>query len=287
MEYYKFKEEIVMAYNNNQTTSKFNQNHNAVSTNGIMMFSGDMSLKLSFLDDAISIAFIPAVINEDGSRRFPKENRVYAILKLEAVVAFLRKMDSFFIPKSVEMYEEYLKDPNANIPPIEMGVPTNAQYTTMVTLYFDKPKDGAYVPQLRLHTDIDENRIPKKTMTYDFGVRPVFNKYDPATGEFELSKDQVQFYLFYETLWEFVKSATNASAHADRVVNSYTAKEQRNLVRQIAQKNGIAVFNNEYGNGNAFENNQSTQTTARQETRNEQPIESLFDPAGGSDDLPF
>ena len=106
-------------------------------------------------------------------------------------------------------------------------------------------------------------------------------------GEVELSKDQVQFYLFYETLREFVMSATNASAHADRVVNSYTAKEQRNLVRQIAQKNGIAVFNNEYGNGNAFENNQSTQTTARQETRNEQPIESLFDPAGGSDDLPF
>jgi hypothetical protein len=245
-----------MAYNAAMSaygSSKYNtQNQHSVNTNSIPMYNGDMCLKISFMNDSMSIAFIAAVIKEDGTRSFPKENAMWCVIKPEYAVLLLNWLNQYFIPESKANYDRQIKDPELELDPVMVGIPLNRENSNMLVFTYDKPRNEALVPIITLHTGIGENRIPQKSASFEFGVKRIFTKYDPQTGDYAYNMDQVQFWVFMKILNHFVDAITYAESHADRVANSYVNREMRNLIRQIAQRNGIqtTAYTNAFDNPN-------------------------------------
>lgn len=250
-----------MAYmNTNNNVSKFNtQNQSTVNTNSIPMYNGDMCLRLSFMNDSISLSFIQAVTRDDGSRTFPKDNAQWCVIKLEYAVLMLNWLNQYFIPMAKANFDKQVADPSVELPPVLIGVPLNRENSNMIVFKYTKPsKDGALVPTITLHSGIGEDRLPTKSVSYEFGIKRIFTEYDEHTGDYAFNMDQVQFWIFLRALNHFVDASTMAEVHANRLGNSYVNREMRNLIRQIAQKNGI----NTMYNTNGFDSNSGAPTGA-------------------------
>lgn len=229
--------------NNNQITrfNQQNQNPHSVNTNSIPMYNGDMSLKLSFMNDSMSLSFIPVLVKEDGTRSFPKENGLMCVIKLEYAMVMLSWLNRYFIPQALANFEKQIADPTIALDPVVVGVPLNKDNTNMLVFRYDEPKNGSMVPTLTFHSGIGPDRRPTKSITYEFGIKNVFTNYDPNSGDYSVTTDQVQFWIFLKTLEHFIEASSMAESHAARVANSFVNKEMRSLIRQIAQKNGIAT----------------------------------------------
>ena len=238
-------------YGNGGNTNRYNnQNQNSVNTNSIPMFNNDMCLRMSFMNDSLSLSFIPVTIRDDGSRSFPKENGQWCVIKLEYAVLMHNWLKQYFIPQAKSNFDKQLADPSIELPPVIIGVPINKDNTNMLVFKYTKPKNDTLVPTITLHTGIGENRIPTKSSTYEFGTKRIFTQYDETTGDYAFNMDQVQFWVFLKTLECFIEASTMAEVHAEKMGNSYVNREMRGLIRQIAQKNGIATMNYAGGNGN-------------------------------------
>lgn len=240
-------------FNNNNQTSRFNnQNQNTVNTNSIPMYNGDMCLRISFMNDSLSLSFIPVVIRDDGTRSFPKDNGQWCVIKLEYAVLMSNWLKQYFIPQAKANFDKQIADPNLNLDPVVVGIPLNKDNTNMIVFKYVSPSpDGAMVPTITLHSGIGENRLPSKSISYEFGIKRIFTEYDDKTGNYAYSMDQVQFWVFLKTLEHFIEASTMAEVHAAKLGNSFVNREMRGLIRQIAQKNGIST--NTYSTGNGFD----------------------------------
>ena len=242
--------------NGGNNGGRFNQEI-TINTNSIPMYNGDNCLKVSFMNDSMAIRIIPVTIREDGSRSFPKDSGQWCVVKYEYAVVILRWLKEYFIPTALANFNKQIADSSADCAPVMIGVPVNKENTNMVAFRYTEPKDGSFVPKLYLFGGINEARIPSQVSEYEFGIKRIFTKYDSKTGDYEFNMDQVQFWIFMKILENFVNASTMAEAHAGKVASSYVNREMRDLIRQIAQANGIATYNNTFSNSRPnFDDNQ-------------------------------
>ena len=270
-------------------SSRYNaQDVPAINTNSIPMYNGDKCLKLSFMNDSIVIRIIPAVIGEDGSRRYPKDSGTWCVIKLDYVVLIRNWIHQYFIPHATEIMEKLKKDPTYEFEPVMIGIPTNKDNTNMIALKFEKPVDGALAPKLYVYTGIDENRIPSASEEYEFGLKRIFTKYESDTGNFECTMDNVQFWIFLEVIENFIDASTMAEVHADKLGNSFVNREMRNLIRQLAQANGIATYSYDQNKGNTGYTEKPTPKFDNNASQSVATLEDMMGiPGSPNDPLPF
>ena len=268
------------------TNSKYNnQDAPAINTNSIPMYNGDKCLKLSFMNDSMVFRIIPATIGEDGQKHYPKDTGTWCVVRLEYIILMRNWIHQYFVPHVNEIMEKLKKNPDTSFEPVMIAIPTNKDNTNMVALKFDRLTEGALAPRLYIYTGINDKRIPTTIDEYEFGLKRIFTAYDSTTGEYECSMDNVQFWVFLEVIENFIDASTMAEAHSSKVGNSYVNREMRNLIRQIAQANGIATYNYDQNKGNT---GYSAKPSPKFDNNASQSVATLEDMMGiPSDELPF
>lgn len=275
-----------MAYNTNQFQNPAKQNKpSSVNTSSLNLFNEDMNLRLSFMDTCLCINFIPAQLRDDGTRSFPKEAGLWCVIHEEYAFLMLRWLEEYFIPIALEHHNKYLENPSIELDPVLIGIPINKDSTNMVAFRYDKPdKDGAMVPDIIYYNQIGVDRKPNKIARYTFGTRKIFTEYSPESGDYSLSLDQVQFWVFKKVLENFCNAVTMAQSHAEKLSSNFVNKEMRNYIRQIAVKNGIPV--QQYTSGGTFEKPNNTNFPDAGEQNQPVTLNSMLALPGG-EEMPF
>lgn len=203
-------------------------NQNTISTNSISMFdSNGMLLKMSFLDESLSIGLWTPV--EDGGKKtYPKENREAIILTKERVAALY----NIIVDRALPAYKEG-KLYNG-------GVFTNIGQTNVFEVRIENGEIYAVY-----HKDIDENRIPKKSILFHFPKSPIIENYNTKNGEFEIPEIDANFLIFIKVLEAFMTIAsTGAGAHSDRYSNRFTNEKRFSYLSGLANKLGVTIGDN-------------------------------------------
>lgn len=235
-----------------------------VNTNGIVMWSNDDQLKISFYDNCINVQITHAITDENGRKKYPRDMAKSALFTQDRAYALSDILSREIIPAVLAGDT------------IQRSISLNANSTNMAKLSVGD--DG--IVTLYLFLDLEE-RIPKTQAKYQFAVLPgIFSKYDPENGEFELIDKpvQAQLALFASSFNEFVHACTFADAHFTRMSGQ---QRMSYLIGQIAMKNGIDTINNRVRpnrTGNSFQN----QNNAPQAPQ-VQSVSSIADMMGASD----
>lgn len=196
------------------------------STNGMTFFGKDgVMLKVNFYDDCVSLQFLLPVMDEnEGKRKYPKENRPNFILTKERVSGWVDLLQNNFL-SALASGKSYAGGPFIN----------NSKTSLVDVVY--KPEENEIC--LRYCVDIDENRIPKKVYEFEFQKLVNIENYDPTSGEFSVSESHAQFLLFYKALDMFCNSITMAQAHADKFCKEYYNTRLTKQIADFAYKMGL------------------------------------------------
>ncbi len=266
------------SYNNGNNGGDFQQVH--VNSSTLMMFSGDSCLRISLYDQTLSLAFIPAVTDPNtGKRRFPKENALNALLTAERVTALYSIMKH----RTQTALEEHHGRSDA--------ITCNRDGTTMLCVEVT-PENQV---NLTLHTEIGEDRIPKRSMTFTFQeIIPIMN-YNPTTGEFTAGDAPIhaQMKLFMMMLEGFCYATIGAEHHFGKYSDRFSDRRMMGAIGAMANSLGVTAPNApNYNNaipgtsvapGGAFNPNNGTGT-------NGVPVDNvsnLNDMFNNDGDLPF
>lgn len=219
--------------NNTQNQNNGNQRQFQVTTNMLSMFDDQsVQLRLIGLDNALSIAFWLPVPNEGGKNSYPQDHRFSVILPPERVAALCYLLDNDIVPAF-----------NAG-KNISRGIFTTRANTTMLQISIEEGEIFLY-----LHRNINENRIPGDTMRFHFNSFMVLDKYDPRTGDYDVSSIQAAFYLFYQTVKMYtMDGCSGSSTHAYRHINRYNTDKIFRYLEAIATKLAVTVATPQYQN---------------------------------------
>lgn len=271
-----------MPYNNNNS----NFQKNTVSTASFTLFNTETDmLKLSFLDENFSISFCKPAQTMDGKRTYPPEGRKYCVLTPTTARSLLNKIDSYWAKDAIERYKAQSSDMPVDDKPVTAYV-INRNATYVLELYYKDPSEnGEFRPELRFYENIDQTtHKPNGVEVFKFDTNPSITSYDPETGEFTPSVEYVQLLLFVDCLREYTLAMSRAAAHASRYTNGYRTREVSQLVKEIAERNGINTGYNNNGAPGSYAQAQSRPAAPAQTSQ--QDLNALFG-SSPSNDLPF
>ena len=219
-----------MAYQNqNNSNSQFNNPN--VNTNSLTMFDqNSIMLKLSFLDECLSIGIWTPVVDASGKKTYPQEQRNTFVLTSQRVEALYELILYKVIPALKEG-----RDYNG-------GVFTSNKKDRVFEILVKEETLYAY-----LHTNIDENRHPANTTVFEFQKTPTIENYNTTTGDFIMNDNNSGFYLFTKVLDGFLLHISHITTHSFRYANRFTTEKVFDYLKEIALKLGVNVQSNSYG----------------------------------------
>lgn len=215
-----------------------------VKTNGLNLFGSNGNLLLtSYLDDMINIQIGFPSEDENGKKTYPRDSRILIMLKKEVVQDLSYLILNDIIPAYLRgeefSYGVFLTNKKDSILMIE------GKDDTFKLLYF---------------WNINERRIPEGSCEFTFQKSTTIKEYNPSTGDFELEDIQSQFYCFAHMITNFEAIiSTKAVSHGTKMGNAWTADQEMQHLKSIANKLGASPSGMSYkeNNGNPFDNNKS------------------------------
>lgn len=203
-------------------------NRVAISTSGMAFFDeNSMLMKCGFLDEGVSISIsTPVVEGFEGKKTYPLEQRENLVLTKDRVAALYELICRKVLP-AIESGETY-----------NGGVCTSMRKDAVFEIRVEG--DSIYAAY---HKEINpETRLPRKSVLYKFGKTPVLEKYDAATGGFNMDEIQAQFLLFAKMLEGFLLVGGNGNiAHGYRLQEKYTTDKILAALEALAGNFGIAA----------------------------------------------
>lgn len=269
-----------MPYNNNSANGN-NRAQFDVNTTSLILYSGNMSLRMDLYNRNLQIGLIRAVQNSEGKNTFPKDSAVKVLLTPERVQSLVTMITDGLI-SALEARRPY-----------SSGLITNSRMTNMILVGCDT--DGN--TYLDIYTGMDERRLPKESARFIFNRNQTLSKFNPNTGDYEQGPDiQGQLYLFTRCLEDFSYNTSMTGAHFNRVAENSYNRRLMALLQDIAIKIGVPVrMNNGSGSDNGSyryggntqngNNGGFTNSSVMNTPIPESNVTSLDDIDGG--DLPF
>lgn len=204
-----------------------------VNTNLVSMFDEQsVQLRLGGLDNALSVAFWLPTQGENGRNTYPQENRYSVVLPPERVAALCYLLDNDIVPAYNEGRD------------ISRSIFTTRNNSSMLQISVEDGEIYIY-----LHREINEDRIPKETFRFHFNSFMVLTKYDPKTGDYDVSSIQAMFYLFYQTIKMYtLDGCSGSTTHAYRHANRYNTDKIFRYLEAIATKLAVTIASPNYGN---------------------------------------
>ena len=204
----------------------FQQVH--VTSNSLMLFSGDMSLRLSLYDQTLSLSFVPAVTDSaTGKRKFPKENATNVMLTAERVAAL------YDIITHRTLYALENKTFRSD------SLTCNRDGSMMIGIEITPEQ----LVNLIVYAQIGEDRIPKKILKFNFqDITPVLN-FNPSNGEFSADDHPIhaQLILFLKMLDGFLTAVSGAEHHFGKYNDRFTDRRFMDSIGALATKLGVST----------------------------------------------
>lgn len=241
----------------------YNQEKFPITTTSLIFFGDNVMMTLKFSDNLCIISFRDAKIDENGKKTYPRpangDKELSAVLTRDKVTALMSRLHNQFIPTFKEYIDNRIDDPSFN-KGFSIGIPTNKELTNVLCVSTGKPESGPYVPEIVFCVDIDSStRLPKTVKTVRLSENvPVLVGYDPTTGDYtSMQSEYPQIITFMMALEEFIKSQCRGRVHEIEERYNYIGSKTRNVINQIAMKNGIQIETN-----NQYQPKAATQATA-------------------------
>jgi len=213
-----------------------------VTTSLISMFdTNSYQLRLSGMDSGLSIAIWEPEIDPSGKLSFPNTKRHSIILNAEAAEALSYMIKHRVVP-------DYEAGKN-----FKYGIPTNRSCTNVIDIL---GLDGKIY--LRMHRNVNADRVPEKTLIFEFSDTTIMTNYNPQTGEFDAETIPVQFAFFCEVVNAYTMVG-QVAGHSGRVAMKFTIGSFYSYLQAIAGKLG-AVVQTGYQRGAPRQNGGGQQT---------------------------
>lgn len=214
----------------NEAGNKFN-----VSSYGPAFFNDDQTmLQVTFLNDSLSIAIRKGVIDPvSGKTKYPKDANSSmgntTLLTPELVATFYESLVNDFLP--------WYLDGKAATKAHSVGLFTTRMRNKLVDVYAGP--DTRY-PQLRIFSNINEDRVPGESYVYTFKPSTAIYEYQPGGSDFTLSEFNGQFMMFLKCLSSFMEAITKAQYHASAVGGNYDKSKLHDYLSKIGNRVGVA-----------------------------------------------
>ncbi|MCM1213946.1 MAG: hypothetical protein NC548_05410 [Lachnospiraceae bacterium] len=195
-----------------------------VTTSLISMFDvNSTQLRLSGMDSGLSVAIWEPEIDPSGKLSFPANKRHSIILNAETVQALSLTIKNNILPKW-EAGENF-----------KCGIPTNRNCSNVIDFL---GKDGKIY--FRMHKNVNADRIPERTLLFEFSDTTIMTNYNPQTGEYDAETIPTQFAFFCEVINAY-NMVGQVAGHSGRVAMKFTIGSFYSYLQAIAGKLGAVV----------------------------------------------
>lgn len=211
-----------------------------VQTSGIPFFAADGTmLRIGFKADTMFFTIIPRV-EEGGRYRWPKEAGHTAAFKANYAMALFKGVTERLLPDIAEKKDH----------PGHVVVALNRDSTSLCGFGFMGGNATFSIFQ-----NVSANRTTNEIYTFVFDSSPVIDKYNPLTGEYEVSEIQGALYCVLEALNVFAHTAIGSVGHTVKNVTNYNFSQLMSHLQAISSKLGATPapygpYNGAYGSGN-------------------------------------
>lgn len=178
-------------------------------------------LRLSCLDNGMSVAIWVPYFSPDGRRQYPVEQRFSTVLQSRMMEVLSTAIRDNIIPA-------YASGNTAKI-----GVFTNTAHSNMLEV---EVREGAFY--VHLHRNCDPiNHIPQSSIKFKFDVYNIIKGYDPDSGSMETEPIQADFFIFAKAIEAFNTMAGGMMAgHGVRMTTSHNNKRMMEYLEAIARE---------------------------------------------------
>ena len=214
-----------------------------------------IQLRVSYLENGVSIAFWTPQILENGSRKYPPEMRYGLILNNRILSAVMRSI-----------INNLLDDYRSGKEYATIAVFTNAARTTIFQI---EMINGEFY--VKMHQNVDPTtNIPGRTISFKFETYPVMTSYDPASGNLEAELIHADFFLFTSMIKAYLDGASGMVAGQGVRQTSYSRNRQlMDHMIAIAKATHAALpapqngyqYNHSQQNNSGYQNQSSPQNS--------------------------
>lgn len=178
-------------------------------------------LRLSCLDNGLSLAIWVPYFSPDGRRQYPVEQRYSTLCSAKAVQTLEDIIKTTILPA----YEAGRNE--------KRGIFTNAAHSNLIEV---EVKDGSFF--INFHRGCDAmTHIPQHTTQFKFDIYHIVTKFDQGSGEMEIEPVQADFYVFAKAISAFNDLvAGSIAAHGTRMLNSYNNARYMEYLKAIANQ---------------------------------------------------
>lgn len=209
-------------------------------TDGLTMFSGDVMIRVSYYDTSMGIEMRLRNPDPNAPNKFIKpaklEDALSVSLTAEAATSLSDAIGRYFVPE-LERRVDILKNNPDAMPtkPFSIGLPTNTAGNKVIEI---STGINSIDPIITLHLDINEERIPGRSISYQTKGTKVLINYNGGKGDVEFVDSVPQFILFMNALHIFVESAGKAACHFNKTRET---AHMVDVLDRIAMQMGIPV----------------------------------------------
>lgn len=209
------------------------------STDGLAMFSDDRMLRISYYDSTMKIEIRAKNPDPNAASKYPKaarpEDETAVVLTQEAVTALSDAIGKYLVPKIEERAESVASNPDANIKPYSIALPTSTAGNKVIEVSVGYPDID---PVITLHLGINEERIPANSISFKTKGCKVLVNYDGGKGDVDFVESMPQFILFMNALHIFSENAAKAAAHFNKTREN---AHMSDVVDRVAMQMGVPV----------------------------------------------
>lgn len=209
-------------------------NEKTVSTRGGIDFRNENGfdpcmLSVDLWKSCVSLKLNPALPPEKQTeyKKFDFDTTMYTALTPQNAYILLKNIEEVIYPAIKNNEKKFV------------GVPVNGNGLIGVG---SGRTDGSE-PYIGVFKGLDpDTKKPENGMCYQFKENVVIEDYDFETGKYEAVSIPAitELQLFVLILKEGIKAATNAQTHSYRNVQNYYNTTMMDLIKRLADKNGIA-----------------------------------------------
>lgn len=260
-----------MPYNSNMASS----GGDSINTDGIVLYGIDGTLRMNYYNAYVSFRIFPI---KPESERTSKS--IYDYSKSTSIS--LSFEDAIYLGWQVE---------NILIPATNRGEKAISVIPTvggkhLLVVSNGIAETGEVNPYIGIFRDLDEKKIPKEHRICRLRSRPLFDEYNPSTGEYKASEDRKAGLLIIAEYFKQFKDFGGAGLHARHYLDRYRESIKRSLDEAIANKLGVQASSpiNYVGGGSGdwgYESNNATTPFGKTYT----PLDEQIAPTSSTSDL--
>lgn len=206
----------------------------SITTNVITFWDDNgTQLRLSYLENGVSLSFWIPQVSETGGRKYPQELRYSTILNHKVLTALVNAIAGKMMDAYVEGRERY-----------SCAVYTNKARTTIIQVELE---NGEFF--IKYHHNCDSiTNIPQGTIAFKFDTYPIMTNYNATDGSLDAEILQVDFMLFTKALKVYVDNAGGMCAgHGSAVANNYRNRKMIDYLQAIANATHASLPAPSYG----------------------------------------